>query len=75
MPERMRRENPVSDMLCPDDNGVASTVAKIEELCRLLKEGALEYTEFVHNVMETLGIHPDYYEEFLRMRELEALWE
>ena len=65
----------IDTLLCPDGHGEASTVSKIEELCRLLREDAISYDEFVENIMATLGVEPTYYEEFLKMKEIEALWE
>ena len=70
MPERMRREDS-STLLSMESN----TVATIEELCSATREGSIDYEDFVHNVMEALGIEPTYYENFMKMKEIEALWE
>lgn len=75
MPSQRNGTPTMDNLLCPDGHGEASTVAKVEELCRLLREDALSYDDFVQEVMATLGIHPGYYEEFLKMQEIEALWE
>ena len=70
MPERMRRED--SGALLPVEINVLHTV---EELCSAARDGSINYEDFVHNVMEALGIEPSYYENFMRMKEIEALWE
>ena len=70
MPERMRREDS-STLLSMESN----TVATVEELCSAIREGSIDYEDFVHKVMEALGIEPTYYENFMRMKEIEALWE
>jgi len=53
----------------------SNTVATIEELCSATREGSIDYEDFVHNVMEALGIEPTYYKEHMRMKEIEALWD
>ena len=70
MPERMRREDS-SALLSTESNAVAT----VEELCSATREGSIDYEDFVHNVMEALGIEPTYYKEHMRMKEIEALWD
>ncbi len=70
MPERMRREDS-SALLSMESNAVAT----IEESCSAVREGSIDYEDFVHNVMEALGLEPSYYEEFAKMKEIEALWD
>jgi hypothetical protein len=53
----------------------SNAVAAIEELCSAVREGSIDYEDFVHNVMEALGLEPSYYEEFAKMKEIEVLWD
>jgi hypothetical protein len=53
----------------------SNAVAAIEELCSATREGSVDYEDFVHKVMEALGIEPSYYEEYMKMKEIETLWE
>ncbi|NOQ49728.1 MAG: hypothetical protein GQ553_03585 [Nitrosomonadaceae bacterium] len=70
MPERMRRGDS-STLLSVESNAVTT----IEEFCSAVREGSIDYEDFVHNVMEALGITPSYYEEYMKMKEIEALWD
>ncbi len=53
----------------------ANIIETISELCGAAREGSIDYEDFVHNVMEALGLEPSYYEEFAKMKEIESLWE
>jgi hypothetical protein len=70
MPERMQRGDS-SALLSMESNAVTA----IEEFCSAVREGSIDYEDFVHNVMEALGLEPSYYEEFAKMKEIEALWD
>jgi len=58
-----------------ESSPVICSVNDIETACQQFREGSINWDEFAQDIMKALGVSPAYYEEFTKMKEIEALWD